>query len=259
MQMLKLRDCIMEGLLDRVAVSRPDLGRNAYICADLGPHAPVFVHSASNVSRHRPYPSVLIFNEVISSSMNRPFMRDLIAIDGLSLAKYAAAGANCSAASAVLNLGDFLPVPAPRYLKEQDDVLAFASPMYAPLDYALPTVEISVPADQIFRYKVFARALLEGEVVPGLPRRGVPLLAKPPLVLQAPNNPRVIGIVGPLWEKRVGSRTELYRRWHEDPRFLLDGYLKWLPPAVHDDVRLSWPPNVVGSNPSRHIATARRK
>merc|ERR1712048_383757 len=90
--------------------------------------------------------------------------------------------------------------------------------------------------DQIFRYKVFARALLDGEVIEGFPGKCQgQLLARPPLVLQAPNNPRVLGIVSPLWQNRVGSRAELLRKWQNDHRFLLEGYLKWLPTALHDD------------------------
>merc|ERR1719215_1095700 len=164
-------------------------------------------------------------------------MRDCIAVDPTLLARRASAG-DCP----LLQLGDFLPVPAPRYLREQDHVLAFCSPSYAPLGFTLPTIEISVPADMIVRCKVFAKALLEGQVVPGMPPTGARLLAQPSIVLHAPTNPRVAGIVGQLWAKRVGSRAELVRKWGENSRFLLEGYLKWLPAALHDDVCVSWPP-----------------
>jgi len=232
-----LRDCIIDGLVDRVAVAHPEFGRNAYVCADLGADTPVFVHCSSNVHRHRPNPTMLVFNEIISSS--RPFMRDCISVDPMLLSKRAAAG-DCP----LLRLGEFLAVPAPRYLPEQDSVLAFSSPTYVPLrEHALPTVEVSVPTGSIFRYKVFAKALLEGEVLDGLPPQGAQLLARPSLVLHAPNNPRVLSVVGPLWEHRVGSRAELLRCWREEePRFLLEGYLKWLPPPLHEDIRISWPP-----------------
>merc|ERR1712060_655297 len=164
-------------------------------------------------------------------------MRDCIGLDPLMLSRRAVSG-DCP----LLSIGDFLSVPAPRYLQEQDSVLAFGSPSYTPLAYALPTVELSVPADNIFRYKVFAKALLEGEVLSGFPHPKAQLLARPALVLNAPTNPRVSGIVGPLWEFRVGSRAELLQRWAADSRFLLEGYLKWLAPSSHDNVRFSWPP-----------------
>ncbi|CAE7364491.1 DHX37 [Symbiodinium natans] len=204
-QALLLRECIVEGLLDRVAVSCPDLGNRAYICADLGRERPVFIHTSSNAFRHRPHPSVLVFNEIIST--HKHFMRDCVTVDPLQLAKRAAAG-GCP----LLQLGEFLPVPAPRYLSEQDKVLAFASPLYAPLAYSLPTVEVDVPSESNFRYKVFAKALLEGMVVRGLPCQDK-LLARPTLLLHAPTNPRVSAVVSPLWQFRVGSRSQLLAKW----------------------------------------------
>lgn len=234
-QAQRLRECLIEGLVDRVAVACPTLGRNAYLCADLGRETPVFIHNSSNVFRFRPRPTVLAFNEIISSS--RPFMRDCIGVDPLLLARRAAIR-ECP----VLRRGEFLPVPAPRYLREQDQVLSFATPRYQPLDYTLPTVEVAIPADSIFRYKVFAKAFLEGEVIIGIPHDASQLLTRPALVLHAPTNPRVSGILGPLWDHKVGARAELFRRWDEDPFFLLEGYLKWLPASMHPKVRESWPP-----------------
>ncbi|CAK0873782.1 unnamed protein product [Prorocentrum cordatum] len=241
-QAQKLRECIVDGLVDRVAVLCPEISYNAYVCADLGRERPVFVHCSSNVYRQRPRPTALVFNEIVATS--RPCMHGCVAVDPMHLARGAAAGS-----SPLLRLGEFLQVPAPRFLPKQDQVLAFASPKYGPLDFALPTVEVKVAADAIFRYKVFAKALLEGEVIAGVPPAGARLLARPALVLSAPTNPRVAALVGPLWEHRVGSRAELLRRWAEDSRFLLEGCLKWLPPALHEDVRISWPPS--GRQPAR--------
>eukprot|EP00928_Gymnodinium_smaydae_P012466 TRINITY_DN14516_c1_g1_i2.p1 TRINITY_DN14516_c1_g1~~TRINITY_DN14516_c1_g1_i2.p1 ORF type:complete len:1400 (+),score=439.30 TRINITY_DN14516_c1_g1_i2:441-4202(+) len=250
-----LRRCILDGLVDHVAVHRPELGHAAYVCADLGANVPIFAHSSSNVYRHRPRPSVLVFNEIVASSGGRHYMRDCTRIDPLGLSKLAASGA-CS----LLRLGEFLAVPAPRYLPEKDQVLAFVSPSYTALDYSLPTVEMDVPTDNIFRYKVFAQALLEGAVLPGIPPKG-DLLARPTLVLQAPNNPRVLGLVGALWEKRVGSRKALLQRWREDPRFLLEGLLRWLPASRHDDVRADWPPAAAtaAANAAASAGAARKR
>lgn len=237
-QSLKLRECLVEGLIDRVAVMKPELGRYAYVCADLGQDSPVFFHNSSNVYRYRPQPMMIVFNEIISTT--KSFMRDCIAVDPMMLSRRAVDGT-----SNLLKLGEFLPVPAPRYLTDQDSVLAFAQPSYAALGHSLPTVEIEVPADNIFRYKVFAKALLDGEVLEGVPPRDARLLARPAVVLQAASNPRVLGVVGPLWEARIGSREELGRRWAADHRFLLEGYLRWLPASMHEDARLSWPPKCV--------------
>lgn len=116
------------------------------------------------------------------------------------------------------------------------------TPKYAPLDLALPTVELTAPPESAFGCRVFAQALLCGRVVQGVPPPQAQLLANPAVVLHAPTNPRVMGIVGPLWEHRVATRAGLLRRWAGDPRFLLEGLLRWLPAAVHDEVRASWPP-----------------
>lgn len=238
-QALKLRECLVDGLLDRIAVQCPDHGPHAYLCGDVGKEIPVFIHSASNVHRYRPRPTVLAFNEIISTT--KPCMRDCIAIDGVVLARRAAAG-DCP----LLQIGDFLPVPAPRYLPDQDTVMAFCSPVYSPLGYKLPTIEISVPSNMIFRYKVFAKALLEGEVLSNFPPKGARLLAQPGMVLHAPTNVRVSGVVSPLWTSRVGSRAELAKKWETEPRFLLDGLLKWLPPGLHDEICIAWPPALSG-------------
>merc|ERR1712226_1834110 len=56
----RLRACLVDGLVDHVAVARPDLGRNAYVCADLGAGNVVFIHCSSNAYRHRPHPSLLV-------------------------------------------------------------------------------------------------------------------------------------------------------------------------------------------------------
>ncbi|CAE8700232.1 unnamed protein product, partial [Polarella glacialis] len=237
-----IRECVLDGLIDHVAVACPDLGSHAYICADLGREKPVFIHNSSNTFRYRPSPSVIVFNEIIST--HKHFMRDCIGVDPLLLAKRAALGK-----SPLLQLGEFLPVPAPRYMPEQDTVLAFASPSYVPLDHMLPTVEVDVPADTIFRYKVLAKALLEGQVIPGFP--SVNLLARPSLVLHAPTNPRVAGIVSPLWQNKVGSRAQLIERWAVDSRFLLEGFLKWIPASMHEDVRLNWPPKASKQSAAR--------
>jgi len=242
-QALKLRECIVDGLMDRVAVQCPDLGPYAYLCGDVGRETPVFIHTSSNAHRYRPRPTVLVFNEIIATT--KPCMRDCIAVDSTVLARRATAG-DCP----LLQIGDFLPVPAPRYLRDQDTVMAFCSPIYAPLGYKLPTIEISVPSDMIFRYKVFAKALLEGEVIDGFPPKGARLLAQPGLVLHAPTNSRVSSIVSPLWGSRVGSRAELAKKWTEEPRFLLEGLLKWLPASLHDEICVNWPPNLSGKQRS---------
>lgn len=240
-QAQELRSCIVDGLIDHIAVAKPELGRNVYICKDMGPDTQVFIHSASNAYRHRPRPAVMAFNEIIVGGI-KPYMRECVALDPMVLSKRAAIG-DCS----LLQLGEFLAVPAPRYLKDKDSVLGFASPSYAGLGYTLPTIEVNVPVDSIFRYKVFAKALLEGEVLENFPgSRASSLLARPALVLHSPNNPRVMGIVGPLWEHRIGSRASLLLHWGKNRQFLLEGYLKWLPPALHDDTRMSWPPRPSG-------------
>merc|ERR1712012_1104042 len=124
----------------------------------------------------------------------------------------------------MLKLGDFLPVPAPRYMPEQDTVLAFCSPVYGPLEHVLPTMEINVPASMIIRCKIFAKAFLEGQVFDKVPPEGVRLLAQPSALMTNPTNPRVSGIIGPLWQHRIGSREQLLKHWQVDRKFLLDGY-----------------------------------
>jgi len=234
-QAQRLRECILDGLIDRVAVAAPDKGHTAFLCADLGQETPAFVHNSSNVHRYRPRPSLMAFNEIISTT--RPFMRDCVVVDPMSLSRRAARGnVPC------FKIGEFLPTPAPRYLPDQDRVMAFASPQYTPLRHQLPTIELEVPADNIFRYKVFAQALLDGHVLQQVPPRDVRLVAKSASLLQAASNPRVLGLVGPLWTARIGSRAELLHHWKQDDRFLLNGYLKWLPASAHDDVRIMWPP-----------------
>merc|ERR1719428_2790513 len=112
-------------------------------------------------------------------------MRDVISVDPMYLSRLAA-----SHSSPVLRLGDFLANPAPRYLPDADRTMGFSSPTYLPLDHSLPTLEVDVPADSIFAYKVFAKALLDGLVFSQL-KPFVPFLhARSAVILQAASNPR---------------------------------------------------------------------
>eukprot|EP00929_Paragymnodinium_shiwhaense_P074666 TRINITY_DN38221_c0_g1_i2.p1 TRINITY_DN38221_c0_g1~~TRINITY_DN38221_c0_g1_i2.p1 ORF type:complete len:1212 (-),score=332.07 TRINITY_DN38221_c0_g1_i2:149-3784(-) len=71
LQAQRLRDCIVEGLMDRVAILAPELGHNVYVAANLGKTTPVYVHNSSNIFRYRPRPKMLVFNEIISSNTRR--------------------------------------------------------------------------------------------------------------------------------------------------------------------------------------------
>ena len=87
----------------------------------------------------------------------------------------------------MLDYSDILPTPPPLYSKDLDKVIAFVTPRYTPLDEALPTIEVELTETLLqaaqrssassatsaampnnvktLPYRVFAKALLEGNVV----------------------------------------------------------------------------------------------
>merc|ERR1712136_154749 len=97
----------------------PDIGRYAYVCGDLGRETQVYIHRSSNAYRFRPSPACIVFNEIITTSKH--FMRDCVTVDPVFLSKHS--------------------VQAPRYLLDQDRVIAFGTSVYSPLEFTLPSVE----------------------------------------------------------------------------------------------------------------------
>jgi len=228
-----IHDVILTGLLDHVS-ARLSGSKCTYRCADVGPDENVFLHPGSNCFQQSPKPSLVAYNQIIAT--HRTYMRECLSVDPNVLGKLKI--------PSLVEQGDLLTVPNPRYLPEGDRVVGFITPVYKPLDYPLPTIEVDVGADAMMRYRVFARALLEGTVIPALKQFTPTLLVNPSMVTSSWTNAKVFRFVTPLYEARVGSRAELLEKWEKDPVFLAGEYSRWLPKSQHAALKQLWPPKM---------------
>ena len=105
----------------------------------------------------------------------------------------------------------------------------------------LPNIQRPLPQDEILRYRVFAKALLDGEVFPALRAFAACLLVKTTLLLHGAK-PKVLGLVQALSSARIGSKASLASRWSRSPAFLLEETLRLLPAPQEKSLRSCWPP-----------------
>jgi len=224
-----VRESVIEGLMDHIACLHDD--KTHYNCADLE-QEPVYIHTSSCTYKIRPRPMMVAYNQIITTTKH--CIREAVAIDPMFLARMN----NCP----LIVKGDLLQTPAPRYLKDKDQVVGFLRPKYTPMDAELPCVETTIPTDNVVGYRTFARAFLDGDVCPKLAEFFPMLVARPTTLLTNATQARVIELVNAFWNQKVNSKKKLMDVWENDPNFLLDSYLKWIPGAKHNAVRGVWPP-----------------
>lgn len=224
-----VRESVIEGLMDHIACLHDD--KTHYNCADLESE-PVYIHNTSCTYKIRPRPNMMAYNQIISTTKH--CMREVVAIDPMFLARMT----NCP----LIVRGELLQTPAPRYMKEKDQVIGFFRPKYTPMDAELPCVETVVAVDDVVGYRTFARAVLDGDVCPKLAEFFPLLLARPTTLLTNATQPRVIELVNLFWDQKINTKAKLMAMWEKDPNFGLESYLKWIPANKRNAVRGIWPP-----------------
>lgn len=132
----------------------------------------VRLHISSNVSRTRPRPSLVAYDELTANVDEkteevRHYLRTCIGVEESELARLFLPIASNEAAgnstekntstnsisasfrvndSWLIDYSSLLQAPLPRYVKSQDKVVGFFAPKYIPLNYTLPGIELNLSA-----------------------------------------------------------------------------------------------------------------
>jgi len=233
-QMWLLKKCILHGLTDHIAViSETEV--DIY-------HARGFegrLQKNSNSARRRPRPKVVAYNEVIANESGNNYLNLCMDIDFSGLAECAMQERESIAGSNVFRQGSVLKTPAPRYVSDEDKVIGFFSPVYGPLDLQLPTVQAPLPKDNLTAVRAFAKAFVEGKVLPRLAKYEPLLYGGATSMLN--NAPLKNGFISELFNRAI-SRKELMAIWKTNRKYLLEQYLHFLPRQEHDEITMIWPP-----------------
>lgn len=238
-----LRQLVLSGLGDQVGrkigldeVKQGEDKRKfkyAYHCAELD--EPVHLHSESIL--RKVIPEWVVYQELYETGgeeKRKMVMRNVCAIEPEWLPIYV---------PQMCNLGDPLSDPEPRYDAQSGRMKCHFKSTFGKANWELPTVEIDFP-DKIERYRWFARFLLEGAVFPKLKKYTQSLLSPPSTMVKswAKLHPRTDLLLKCLLLKRAGTKDVLKDIWVEQPKYLLEEYLRWLPESAHNEITLLWPP-----------------
>ncbi|TNN66832.1 putative ATP-dependent RNA helicase DHX37 [Liparis tanakae] len=136
-----------------------------------------------------------------------------------------------------------LDSPPPWFSQSSGTIRCHRASTFYRVGWQLPAVEKEYP-DDLERYKLFSRFLLEGQVCPELRKHSSHLLSNPSIMLKswAKLQPRTEALLASLLSERVDSRDALLSVWKTEDKFLLSAYCQWLPEALHQEVAKSWPP-----------------
>ncbi|XP_013184224.2 probable ATP-dependent RNA helicase kurz [Amyelois transitella] len=238
-----LRQLVLSGLGDQVGrkigleeVKQGEDKRKfkyAYHCGDL--EEPVHLHSSSIL--RKTIPEWVVYQELYETGTEQSrkmIMRNVTAVEPEWLPVYV---------PHLCNLGEPLTDPEPRYDENSGRVKCHFKGTFGKAGWELPTVEIDYP-DKIDRYRWFARFLLEGAVFPKLRKYSGSLMSPPSTMVKswAKLQPRTEILLKALIAKRAGTRDAMKKVWEDQPSYLLDEYLKWLPESAHNEATMYWPP-----------------
>ena len=138
-----------------------------------------------------------------------------------------------------------LQLPSPFYDPTSGVIKQFTKYTYMNLSWRLPPhTSLASPNDPL-TYRLFAKALLEGQVFDSLLKYNQKLLY-PTLYLTKPwgKHLKEAGkIVSALRDKNITSKTATENEWKMNSTFLLEEYCHWLPASLHSQMSAFWPPH----------------
>nr|XP_040052182.1 probable ATP-dependent RNA helicase DHX37 [Gasterosteus aculeatus aculeatus]XP_040052183.1 probable ATP-dependent RNA helicase DHX37 [Gasterosteus aculeatus aculeatus] len=233
-QVICLRQIVLAGLGDHLArrVQAQDTldpkWKNGYKTTQLDDV--VFIHPSSAL--FRTMPEFIVYQEIIETT--KMYMRGVSAVEAEWIPELL---------PQYCHPGSPLESPLPWFCLSTGTIRCLRPSTFFRVAWQLPAVEMEYP-DDINRYKLFARFLLEGQVCPKLMKHCSHLLSNPSIMLKtwAKLQPRTEALLGMLVLKRVASRDALLSVWKTEDKFLLSAYCQWLPEALHQEVAKSWPP-----------------
>ncbi|KAK9876121.1 hypothetical protein WA026_011238 [Henosepilachna vigintioctopunctata] len=188
----------------------------------------VFLHRSSIMKRT--LPEFVVYQELYES--NKIYMRGVTAIEPEWLPEYVPSLCNLSA-----------PFTDPPPCFEDDIVMCTLTGTFGSQAWKLPEMKVEYPECED-AYKWFAKFLLEGVVVSKLQRFTSSLLSKPDIMTKkwAKLQPRTQSLLRALISKNVRQKTTLLDVWEEQPQYLLNEFLEWLPQSGHNEAASIWPP-----------------
>ncbi|XP_031712206.1 putative ATP-dependent RNA helicase DHX37 [Anarrhichthys ocellatus] len=233
-QVVCLRQIVLAGLGDHLArrVQAEDLldpkWKNGYKTPLLDD--PVFIHPSSAL--FKTLPEFIVYQEIMETT--KMYMRGVSAVEAEWIPELL---------PQYCHSGSPLESPSPWFCSSTGTIRCHRPSTFFRVGWPLPAVEMEYP-DDLDRYKMFARFLLEGQVCPKLMKHSSLLLSNPSIMLKtwAKLQPRTETLLGVLVSKRVDCRDALLSVWKTEDKFLLSAYCQWLPEALHQEVAKSWPP-----------------
>ncbi|KAM8887442.1 putative ATP-dependent RNA helicase DHX37 isoform 2-T3 [Spinachia spinachia] len=233
-QVICLRQIVLAGLGDHLArrVQAQDTldpkWKNGYKTTLLDDV--VFIHPSSAL--FKTMPEFIVYQEIMETT--KIYMRGVSAVEAEWIPELL---------PQYCHSGSPLESPSPWFCSSTGTIRCLRPSTFLRVAWQLPAVEMEYP-DDINRYKLFARFLLEGQVCPKLMIHCSHLLSNPSIMLKtwAKLQPRTEALLEMLVSKRVASRDALLSVWKTEDKFLLSAYCQWLPQALHQEVAKSWPP-----------------
>jgi len=177
----------------------------------------VFLHPSSSLFSTSP--SWVIYSDIIRTE-KRPYMVGLSTIEPQWI---------YSAVPQLTRVSHPLPSPAPRYIPQNDCVMAWHDATYGPLQWEIPPVLLPHP-DKKERAALFALSILDGTVVPKLKEYAKFLVASPSII-SSPEmrvHKRIYDLIKTLDTHRVYSKADLVSAWNSDPCFLREEICAWM-------------------------------
>ncbi|EEF39315.1 ATP-dependent RNA helicase, putative [Ricinus communis] len=187
----------------------------------------VFLHRWSYLSSSPP--EFLVYSELLHTK--RPYIHGATSVKPEWIVKYA--GSLCRLST--------VEDPKPYYEPETDQVYCWLRPTFKPHLWQLPLCSLPISND-IDRVKVFACALLEGQVLPCLRPCREHMAARPSIILnqEAAGESRVGNLLYKLNTKFVDSCAMLRELWKQNPDELHSEILHWFKKTYYSKFGELW-------------------
>jgi ATP-dependent RNA helicase DHX37/DHR1 len=216
----------------------------------------IYLHPNSNLSSTAP--EYVVYTELIRTT-KRPYMAGVTAIEPQWLVHAVSAqqqqqegiwgvvgSSNTTASTIYLSplcqLGPPLSDPPPTYLPNKDQVVCWREVRYGKHDWLLPHY-VALHPDVKERCALFAAALLEGKILPGMKRlkTALAMAASSCVKPEMRAHWRVAELLGALDRGGgVDSKAALREKWRHDPAFLRKELLSWMQKGTEAALLRMW-------------------
>ncbi len=262
-----LRQSIASGLLDNVArratqghivADGPSVPRTAYFTCRSTINEPLFIDKKSVIFSRDPrqLPEWICFDTIIRKTTKKgdtiSMMTNVTPIDPNWLGALAEG-------SKLLSLGEPIDFPAPKYDKDQDEIICSVVTKYGDQGWLLPPIQVVMSkvlskgmkqSSVVLRddpYRWFARSLLNGVVFEELKELKSMLNDDPSIITRRKPMGKVAMLVSSLAEHEIDSATKLTKYWaEEDSKFLFKNLKSWVKSDKVAEVKKLWIATVKG-------------